>query len=324
MKKFVDPDKKHHFFKIILKEDEIRMQIPEAFHPRISRKYQSCERAVVQGPSGAYRVTKVYKSKHGSFLEKGWEVFVRENGIQIYDFLVFRYEGNMQFSVKVFNMHGVPREECFAPIRSSPLLEERITHGSSSEDETDENEAESDEAESDEEESDGNESYESDRDESYEEESDEDEEEYEVPRKSLKSNSSRKKRSKPIDVDEYVARANRIERGLASESRFPFFRITMQQSYLKHNYLPIPWSARRKYFPNDLKEVIVIASDASVEKLWRIRLLRLQNDIRLSKGVTDFIKKKNGMNLKLGDVCIFEVVEKISYKLVLRVHVFRH
>ncbi|KAI3991316.1 hypothetical protein MKX01_034635 [Papaver californicum] len=303
MKKFVDPDRKHHFFKIILKEDETRMQIPESLYPRISGKCQSCERAVVQGPSGAYWATKVYKSKDGIFLEKGWEVFVRENGIQMYDFLVFRYEGNMQFSVKVFNIHGILREECFTPICSSPLWEERITHGRSSEDESDENE--------DEDESDGD-------------ESDEDEDEYEVPRKSLKLNSSRKKRSKPIDVEEYVARANRIERGLASGSRFPFFRIRIQQSYLKHNYLPIPGAARRKYFPNDLKEVIVIASDASVEKLWKIRLLRLKNDIRLSKGVTDFIKKKNGLNLKVGNVCIFEVVEKASYQLVLRVHVSRY
>ncbi|KAI3877350.1 hypothetical protein MKX03_026407 [Papaver bracteatum] len=293
MKKFVDPDRKHHFFKVILKKDETRMQIPEAFYHRISRESQSSERAVVYGPSGAHWVIKVNKSQDGIFFEKGWEVFVRENGIHIYDFLVFRYDGSMQFSVKVFDMRGVPREECFIPIHSSPLLEERITHGRLSEEE------EADEDESDEEESYGEES---DEEESNRDESDEDEDEYEVPRKTLKLNSSRKKRSKSIDA----ARANRIERGFASSSRYPFFKIRMQISYLKHNYLPIPWGARRKYFPDDVKEVILIASDEKWH--WKIRLLR----------VSDFLRKKNGMNLKIRDVCIFEIVEKRSHQLVLR------
>lgn len=71
------------------------------------------------------------KSQDGIYLDKGWEVFVQVNGIQKYDFLVFRYEGSMQFSIKVFNMHGVPREECLAPVRSSPLVEEKIKHGRS-------------------------------------------------------------------------------------------------------------------------------------------------------------------------------------------------
>lgn len=57
---------------------------------------------------------------------------------------------------------------------------------------------------------------------------------------------------------------------------------------------------------------------------WRIRILHTKTDMRLSKGVPDFIKKKNGLNLKAGDVCHFEIVEKRSYKLVLRVQVFRN
>ncbi|KAI3924460.1 hypothetical protein MKW98_032661 [Papaver atlanticum] len=310
MKKLVDPYRKHHFFKVILEDDETRMKIPEAFYPRISRESQSGGQAVVYGPSGAYWVTKVHKSQDGIFLEKGWEVFVRENGIQIYDFLVFRYDGSMQFSVKVFDMRGIPREECFVRIRSSPLSEERITHGRSSEHEADKNEDEPDDEESDEEESD--------EEKSYGDETDEDEDEYEVPRKTMKLNSSRKKRSKSIDVP----RASRIERGFASSSRYPFFKIRMQNSYLKHNYLPIPWGTRRKYFPDDVKEVILKASDEKWS--WKIRLLRSKTDLRLSKGVSDFIRKKNGMNLKIRDVCIFEIVEKRSHQLVLRVQIIRY
>ncbi|KAI3958754.1 hypothetical protein MKX01_023430 [Papaver californicum] len=281
MRRFVDPQRKHHFFKILLEENVTRMRIPEAFYPRLSRESQSAERAVVQGPSGAFWVTRVSKSQGGIYLEKGWEVFVRENGLQVKDFLVFRYDGCMQFSVKVFNMHGVPREECFTPVRASLLPEE-----------TDEsNEDESDEEESNE--------YESDED---EDDSNEDESEA-----------------------EYVPRENGRKRQYASRFNSPFFNITVRRAYLEHNYLPIPWAVKRKYFHKNLKRVTIITADASEDRAWRIRTLHLAtDDVRLSKGINDFLKKKNGLNLKIGDVCHFEVVKKRPHKLVLRVEVSRN
>ncbi|KAI3874175.1 hypothetical protein MKW98_010510 [Papaver atlanticum] len=255
MEKFVYPDRTHHFYKVLLKEDETRMRIPETFYPRISRESQSCEWAVVQGLGGAHWVTKVNKTQDGIYLEEGWEVFVQENGLQMYDYLVFKYHGCMQFSVKVFTMSGgIPRKECLAPVRASPLSEER-------------------------------------------DESDED--------------------------DEDVSGANGIEPRFISRSSSRFFRITVQPSYLKCNYLPIPWGVRREHFHDDLKKVKIVNSDASDARAWRIKILRLKNDIRLSRGVADFANKKNGLNLKVGDVCHFKIVKKRSHKLVLQVQVLR-
>ncbi|XP_026390408.1 B3 domain-containing protein REM23-like isoform X1 [Papaver somniferum] len=330
MRKFVDPDGKHHFFKVLLEDDLTRMRIPEAFYPRISKASQSCERAVLWGPSGTHWVAKVKKSQDVIYLEKGWEVFVQVNGIQKYDFLVFRYEGSMQFSIKVFNMHGVPREECLAPVRSSPLVEEKIKHGRSFDcppsgrpstslrsrkrrcvelqERVQQDRDESDEDESDE--KDKSDEDEWDEDESDEDESDEDEsDEGESDEDGLDE-----------EDEDCVARTNGRKRGLSSRSHSAFFRIPMRAAYLKHNYVPIPWGIRREYFLDDVKKVIIIPSDASsYDREWRIRILHTKTDMRLSKGVTDFTKKKNGFNLKAGDVCHFEVVEKRSYKLVLRV-----
>ncbi|MCL7024728.1 hypothetical protein MKW94_003943 [Papaver nudicaule] len=312
-KKIVEPERKHHFFKILFEEDyETRVLIPKAFYHRISVESQSCEWAVVEGPSGEYWVIKVNKSVDGIFLENGWELFVRENALQMFDFLVFRYEGGMQFSVKVFNMKGLPREECFAPVRSSPLGEKRIRRGNSSgcppvgmsngdEDESDE-------------------------DESCKDELDEDYGEDEIPKKTLDMSSSRKKPTISIDGKRSyaAARADEIERGFASASHYPFFRIIMHLSYLNQKTLPIPGVARRRYFPDDLETVIVKAFDTSDTRLWEIGLHRAKpTDMRLKKGVADFISKENGMNLKIGDVLIFEIIEKRSNQLVLQVHVYR-
>ncbi|XP_026396446.1 uncharacterized protein LOC113291089 [Papaver somniferum] len=173
----------------------------------------------------------------------------------MYDYLVFRYHGCMQFSVKVFTMSGgIPQKECLAPVRASPLSEER-------------------------------------------DESDED--------------------------DEDVAPANGIVRRFAYRPGSRFFSVTVQPSYLKCNYLPIPWGVRREHFHDGLKKVKIVNSDASDTRAWRIKILRLQKDMRLSRGVADFANKKNGLNLKVGDVCHFKIVKKRSHELVLQVQVFR-
>ncbi|KAI3887154.1 hypothetical protein MKX03_031919 [Papaver bracteatum] len=341
MMKFVDPDRKHHFFKVLLEEDLTRMKIPKAFYPRLSKESQSSQREVVQGPSGAHWVTTVSKRQDGIYLEKGW--FVRENGLRMYDLLIFKYGGGMQFSVMVFTRHGVLREECFAPIRASLLLEERDESDEdiSNEDESDEdisNEDESDEDISNEDESDEDKSNEdeSDEDISNEDESDEDksnqDESYED-----KSNEYESDEDKPNDdesnedesdenEEEYVSRPDGVRRRSSSASRSssPVFSITVRRGYLEHSYLPIPSAVRRKYFHNGLKKVEIITSDASDDRAWRIRILNFGTNIRLGKGITDFLKKKKtGLNLKVGDVCHFKVIKRRSHKLVLRVQVSR-
>ncbi|MCL7047613.1 hypothetical protein MKW94_026449 [Papaver nudicaule] len=310
MEKSADQEgRKHHFFKGFLEEHKTRLRMPEAFYPRLSRESQSCERAVVQGPSGSCWVIKVHKDQDGGiYLEKGWEVFVRENGLQVSDLLLFRYNGSMQFSVKVFNKHGVEREECFTPVRSSPSVETRTRHGRLSAGFQCEDSPLAQQNKRG-----GSPSEEGlttkrrrfvDRQQRYTEESDEDSGEDEVPKKTTTT----------------LSYSRKIERTFASRSSSPFFRVIVQPSYLKHSFLRIPDAARRVYFSDDVSEVEVKASDG---RSWMVGITSTKKCMRLSQGVDYLMDKKNGLNMKVGDVCIFEVVMKKSYKLVVQVHVFR-
>ncbi|MCL7029047.1 hypothetical protein MKW94_005877 [Papaver nudicaule] len=130
------------------------------------------------------------------------------------------------------------------------------------------------------------------------------------------SSSSRKNRRKSYSDKEYVAHANAIESRFTS--KYPFFRVILQTSYMKSRYMPIPCAIKRLYFPDDVKDVKIKASDG---RLWKIAVLHLGKDnMRFCKGVTDLINKKNGLNLKVGDVLIFEIVKKGC----LKVNVFRY
>lgn len=41
---------------------------------------------------------------------EGWETFVTENGVQEFDFVVFKHEGNMVFDIMVFDTSSCERE----------------------------------------------------------------------------------------------------------------------------------------------------------------------------------------------------------------------
>lgn len=45
------------------------------------------------------------------FFQNGWPDFVEENFLQLGDILVFKYQGNSQFDVKMFDKTGCEKEE---------------------------------------------------------------------------------------------------------------------------------------------------------------------------------------------------------------------
>ncbi|XP_026378869.1 B3 domain-containing transcription factor VRN1-like [Papaver somniferum] len=270
--------------------------------------------AVLKVPSGVeWRVKMTRESDAGVWFRNGIRTFVNCYSISAGHFLFFRYDGNSQFHVVIFNMKGSEIEY--------HLFEDN--NDSSSED-NHSNEAENMECfeiqDSQEEDVDHMETLSGDSSSPDRDGSDEDNDEDEVAKKKpLKlTGSKRKNRSlSSSNAKEYVVRANEIERSFASTSTNPFFRIIVQTSYVEHKYMPIPWTFIR-YFPDDLKDVKVVA--VSDRREWKIRILRSKTDLKLSKGVADFMNKKNGLNLKVGDVLVFEIVKR-RY-LVLKVHVF--
>ncbi|RVW61323.1 B3 domain-containing protein [Vitis vinifera] len=101
-------DARPHFFKIIHGEDVKRhLRIPPAFMEHLSQEMSN--RATLTGPSGSqWRVT-VSTDANGTYLQKGWKQFMKENNLGDSEFLTFRYDGNMQFYVKIFDKSGVQR-----------------------------------------------------------------------------------------------------------------------------------------------------------------------------------------------------------------------
>lgn len=65
--------------------------------------------ATLRVASGGLWTVKVKIIGNGVFMEEGWEEFARDNSMKNSDFLLFEYDGNMRFSVKIFDPNGVER-----------------------------------------------------------------------------------------------------------------------------------------------------------------------------------------------------------------------
>ncbi|KAI3844581.1 hypothetical protein MKX03_010799 [Papaver bracteatum] len=96
-------DRKHHFFKIFQGETQNRVE----FCYRLHTDSPACKLVVVQGPNGASWIVEVNRTQYVTYLEEGWELFVQENGLKMFDFLVFRHDGEMQFRVMVVQEKSV-------------------------------------------------------------------------------------------------------------------------------------------------------------------------------------------------------------------------
>ncbi|XP_026430970.1 B3 domain-containing protein At1g49475-like [Papaver somniferum] len=270
-------------------------ELPTQFVKRIEKDLVDDSIAILRVSNGGEwrikmtRVSDVNNGGGGVWFRTGIVKFIDYYSMSPGHFLVFRYDGNLQFHVLIFDMTGNEIDyhlyagndpsEHFNDIDNSYNIESfktkedvhyvEISSGSP----TDTDESAKDD----------------------------------VAKKP--SCSSKNNRSKSPNTKDYVVRADAIVGGFTS--RYPFFRVIMQISYLKHCYMPIPFGIGRMYFSDDVTEFKVEASDG---RLWKIGVVRSKTgDMRFCKGVSTLVKK-NGLNLKLGDVLIFEIVEKRCLK----------
>ncbi|OVA05167.1 B3 DNA binding domain [Macleaya cordata] len=72
---------------------------------------EESDRAILKGPSGSQWHVKLCKTEDGTYLQDGWQDFVRDHSLCYYEFLVFRYDGNMCFNVQIFDKSGCERED---------------------------------------------------------------------------------------------------------------------------------------------------------------------------------------------------------------------
>ncbi|PIA54643.1 hypothetical protein AQUCO_00900893v1 [Aquilegia coerulea] len=108
-------DMKPEFFKIIHADlfTTEQLRIPPDFLKHIS-KDESGIAVIDEGPDATYSWhVQFCRTEDGMFLTDGWKDFVRDHSLGKYDFLVFRYEGNMYFTVAIFDQTGCQKDVGF-------------------------------------------------------------------------------------------------------------------------------------------------------------------------------------------------------------------
>lgn len=68
---------------------------------------------LVTGPSGNVWTVQLIKQDGDLFLHHGWSTFVGDHQLECGDLLVFRYEGDLRFTVQVFDKDACEKETAF-------------------------------------------------------------------------------------------------------------------------------------------------------------------------------------------------------------------
>ncbi|XP_077218016.1 B3 domain-containing protein Os01g0723500-like isoform X2 [Tasmannia lanceolata] len=119
-------ERKPHFFKVLLGDFSHSLRIPPAFMKHISKEASSKRTAILEGPSSRVWNVELSEKTNGTYLQDGWQEFAKAHSLRVSEFLVFRYEGNMRFSVRIFDKTACGREDIFT---SDGFQEPTFFHG---------------------------------------------------------------------------------------------------------------------------------------------------------------------------------------------------
>ncbi|KAF3774187.1 B3 domain-containing protein [Nymphaea thermarum] len=93
--------KKPHFFKVLIGAFRERLILPPAFLKQLMVVESGV--AVVKDQSNRCWDFELLRRDNGMIFSKGWKQFVVENDLETGDFLVFRYDGGLHFTVTIFD-----------------------------------------------------------------------------------------------------------------------------------------------------------------------------------------------------------------------------
>nr|XP_011459754.1 PREDICTED: B3 domain-containing protein Os01g0723500-like [Fragaria vesca subsp. vesca] len=87
----------------------LHCKIPSAFRKHILNELSI--RATLTLSSSADKLwnVRVHKTERNIYLKEGWQEFLRDNAIGDSEFLVFGYDGNMHFSIDIYERTGCKR-----------------------------------------------------------------------------------------------------------------------------------------------------------------------------------------------------------------------
>ncbi|KAF9608845.1 hypothetical protein IFM89_011883 [Coptis chinensis] len=203
------------------------------------------------------------------WIRSGWQEFIEHHSICAGHFLIFKYDGKLQFYVLIFDMSGneidyLPKglhnhgEKCCVPEKQGEYgTDVALLDVSSNGDD------------------------------------------------SISKRRSSKRASVtriPVNTEE---KDGVIQKASSFKSKFPFFKVSMQPSYMKGRYVPMPVSFYRRYLPEGLDRIRIQASDG--RRKWLVQCFPNCGHMRLNNGVAHFMLE---CNVKIGDICVFELIKK--------------
>lgn len=101
--------KKPQFFKFYLPNANHQcLAIPRAFLKHIEGETSATASLII--PSGNIWHVGMIKNLDGVFFQNGWQEFVSDNYIKVGYFLLFRYNGSLCFTVRIFDTSGCEKE----------------------------------------------------------------------------------------------------------------------------------------------------------------------------------------------------------------------
>ncbi|XP_019709182.1 B3 domain-containing protein_Os12g40080 isoform X2 [Elaeis guineensis] len=100
-----------HFFKVMDGDFSHRMIIPKKFVKNF--KEELSQNIQLKGPSGNLWHVRLSNDAEDMIFNDGWKKFVEDHYIKEGDNLVFKYHGNLCFSVLIFDQTGCEKEACY-------------------------------------------------------------------------------------------------------------------------------------------------------------------------------------------------------------------
>ncbi|KAF4353517.1 hypothetical protein F8388_013809 [Cannabis sativa] len=88
-----------------------QLKIPTKFMKHLEGR--SSGSVALEGPSGKTWLVNLIQNNGDLFLHHGWPTFVRDNYVECGDFLIFRYDRELHFTVQIFDQSACEKEVAF-------------------------------------------------------------------------------------------------------------------------------------------------------------------------------------------------------------------
>ncbi|KAL6603801.1 hypothetical protein ACP70R_044162 [Stipagrostis hirtigluma subsp. patula] len=99
------------FIRLLRPDDLEKMRIPDKFlQEHLTESCTTIKDAMIVSPLGKFWRVELARDQPGVLLGDGWALFLTAHDLSEGNILVFRYEGNMVFSVEVFLQNGCLKE----------------------------------------------------------------------------------------------------------------------------------------------------------------------------------------------------------------------